>query len=325
LRIVLSAVAFLSLFLFGPPAEAGPVLDRIKAANTLRCGAEERPGLFKIERDGRARGLLLEMCRAIALSVLPPDGKIEFHGYESAKSFDAVRNNADDVYFLTFGEITEQDLADRLAIGPTVYNITVTVMVPDSAPVKTLADLQQKSICFLESSTGERALDVWFGARNSDFQRRGFREEVELYDSYNAQYCLGLAGESTILARQRLQPQVKHFASRILSEPLAVVPLMATTPVADGEWSTAVAYAVQTVIAAEVPANHWFGGGLAAFKAPGKALGLREDWQKSVVETVGSYDQMYRRTLGEDSPMRLPRGVNAQVRDGGLLLAPWAD
>ena len=306
------------------PAHAGAILDRIKATNTLKCGAEERPGLFGIGQNGRGHGMLLEICRAVALAVLPPDGKIEFHAYESEKSFDLVRKNEDDLYFLSYGEIQENELADRLALGPTVFNMAVTVMVPDTTPIKTLADLKDQSICYAESGNGERALDAWFAARKIDFQRRGFREDVELRDSYKVQYCLGLAGEATELAKVRLEPKVKPFESRILSEPLAIFPIMATTPVSDGEWTAAVSYVLHTLVVASLPKTDYFAG-LGAFKAPEKALGLRENWQKSIVETVGSYDKIYRRNLGEDSPMKLPRGPNAQVRDGGLLMAPWVD
>ena len=54
----------------------------------------------------------------------------------------------------------------------------------------------------------------------------------------------------------------------------------------------------------------------------GKALGLDEKWAYTIVKQLGNYGELYERNLGMGSPMKLPRGMNALARDGGLLYAP---
>src|ERR1700690_527978 len=82
-------------------AVAGPVIDRVKARGVVRCGSGEGPGLARATGQGRWTGLNVDVCRGIAAAVLGSPDRIEYHEYETPKQFDAVRNQVDDVYFLT--------------------------------------------------------------------------------------------------------------------------------------------------------------------------------------------------------------------------------
>ena len=306
-------------------AHAGSVLDRIRAQGVIRCGGEPRPGLVSVRPDGRAMGLFLDICRAIGAAVLGPEGRLEFHQYDSSKAYDAVRNGSDDVYFLSGAEILEEDLAGKVLPGPAVFYETTAVMVADNSPVRQLADLAGKPICFSLGSNAERHLDAWFAAHHLDFNHMGYQEDVELYDTYNVQVCRGLAGEVTTLAEVRLDGGVNHLHSRILPEPLAAFPIVAATGTQDAEWSAIVAWVVQTLVRAEIPAVKWASSGLDSLRIPAAELQLEKDWQQRVVKAVGSYDDIYRHNLGDGSPYKLPRGLNALREDGGLFIAPYLD
>ena len=57
----------------------------------------------------------------------------------------------------------------------------------------------------------------------------------------------------------------------------------------------------------------------------GAGLGLPAAWQKAVVDRVGSYSDIFRRTLGAGSPLKLEQGLNRRIGDGGVLVAPFRD
>jgi len=307
-------------------AHAGIVVDRIKAQGVVRCGGEPRPGLVSVRPDGRAMGLYLDVCRAIAAAVLGPTGRLEFRQYDSSKAYDTVRNGNDDVYFLSGAEILEENLAGKVLPGPPVFYETTAVMVADNSPVHQLADLAGKPICFSLGSNAERHLEGWFAAHHLDFNHMGYQEDVELYDTYNAQVCHGLAAEATTLAEVRLDGGVNHLRSRILPESLATFPILAATGTQDAEWSAIVAWVVHTLVRAELPEAKWAASGLDSLRIPAPELHLDQDWQKRVIGAVGSYGDIYRRNLGEGSPYKLTRGANnASVREGGLLIAPYLD
>jgi general L-amino acid transport system substrate-binding protein len=54
----------------------------------------------------------------------------------------------------------------------------------------------------------------------------------------------------------------------------------------------------------------------------GAGLGLEGDWVVRIVRAVGNYGEIFARNLGEKSPLKIPRGYNAQWRQGGLQYAP---
>ena len=70
MRLFASLLLLALLACAAAPAAAGPILDRIKAEGVVRCGGVGRPGLVEIAPDGQARGLELDLCRAIASVVL---------------------------------------------------------------------------------------------------------------------------------------------------------------------------------------------------------------------------------------------------------------
>ena len=85
------------------PAHAGR-LDRVKAAGVVHCGATQRPGLFEVGADGAARGLLVDLCRAIGVAAAGPATGAIMSVYDADASYDALRAGRDDVFFLTESE-----------------------------------------------------------------------------------------------------------------------------------------------------------------------------------------------------------------------------
>jgi len=322
LRLVAAA---LLLALTAPGAHAGTVLDRVRHDGVVRCGGEARPGLMKIGTDGHSAGLLLDLCRAIGAAVLGPDGRFEFHQYESSKSYDAVRNNEDDVFFLSATEMAEEGLTGKVLPGPPVFFETTAVMVSEASPAQHLSDLAGKPICFPIARNGARHLEAWFADHKLDYIRMGFQADVEMNDAYNVQVCKGLAGEITTLAEVGIDGGVNHLKSRILPETLAAFPILAATGTRDAEWAAVVAWAVHTLQRAEVGTTYWRTGGAESLPVEADDLKLPKDWQKRVVGAAGSYADIYQRNLGDGSPYHLPRGPNAAWQNGGILLAPYID
>jgi general L-amino acid transport system substrate-binding protein len=320
-----AVAALLLSVLCQPAAHAGAVLRRVASDGVVRCGGVPRPGLVEVRPDGRAEGLLLDLCRAIAAAVLPATGRLEFRQYDSAKAFDAVRHGNDDVFFLTASEIVSEGLAGKILPGPPVFYETTGVMVAESSNAQRLADLKGEPICIPQGASAERHLEAWFGTHQLDFVRMGFREEVEMVDAYNVQMCHAVAGEATALAEMRLDGGVNKLRSRILPEPLTAFPIMAATGTKDAQWGAVVAWTMHTLVRAETPESHWSAGGVNALPIEAPKLGLAKDWQKHVISAVGSYGDIYRRNLGDGSSYKLPRGLNAPWRDGGLMLAPYSE
>ena len=54
----------------------------------------------------------------------------------------------------------------------------------------------------------------------------------------------------------------------------------------------------------------------------GEGIGLTNDWAYRIVKHVGNYGEMFERNVGEGSPLKIKRGLNALWTKGGLQYAP---
>ena len=57
---------------------------------------------------------------------------------------------------------------------------------------------------------------------------------------------------------------------------------------------------------------------------PGTAarrLGLDEEWAYNEIKAVGNYGEIFERNVGQQSALKLPRGLNNLWNKGGLMYA----
>ena len=53
----------------------------------------------------------------------------------------------------------------------------------------------------------------------------------------------------------------------------------------------------------------------------GEELGLDNKWAYNIIRQVGNYEESYEKHVGENTPLKLARGVNALWSNGGILYA----
>jgi general L-amino acid transport system substrate-binding protein len=54
----------------------------------------------------------------------------------------------------------------------------------------------------------------------------------------------------------------------------------------------------------------------------GEQLGLTKDWVHRIVKHVGNYGESFERNVGQGSPLKIARGLNALWTKGGIMYAP---
>jgi len=54
----------------------------------------------------------------------------------------------------------------------------------------------------------------------------------------------------------------------------------------------------------------------------GEQLGLTKDWAHRIIKQVGNYGEVFDRNVGQDSPLKIARGLNNLWTKGGIQYAP---
>lgn len=290
----------------------GGTIGRVRSDNILRCAAEPRPGFAGVGDDGRITGLAVDLCRAIAIAILGPAGRIELNLVVAESEFVPLRHGAADVALLSGATIAEHRLGPSLLPGPVVFIDPIAVMVPASSPAQSVHDLDGRTVCVLIASPGQRTLEAALATERINVSRLAFAEDVEMLDAYNVGNCEAVVDHATRLAGMRRSAGINHLQSRILAPPLALTPVFAATPVNDGAWAALVSWTVQLLIAADDKPSPW----RATAAAP--LADLRAGWLTDVQVRLGTYAAMRDRHVGTHSPLGLTAWPNAPWPDGLL-------
>jgi general L-amino acid transport system substrate-binding protein len=148
-------------------------------------------------------------------------------------------------------------------------------------------------------------------------------------------------GRCDVFTGDRLMLSSNRSIAKVPADYVVLPDLLAKSPLGpmvrqgDDQWLNIVKWVVNVTILAEekklTRANVEAGRGskdpevarmLGGTPGMSKQMGLADDWALQVIRQVGNYAEIYDRTLGEHSSLKLPRGLNALWNDGGLLYSP---
>jgi general L-amino acid transport system substrate-binding protein len=220
-------------------AKAQTVHDRVREEKILYCGADLRPGFFDIERDGKASGLAVDICRALAVAVVGPSGRIVFQADEPERLRERLLDRTTELAFIEEDDAAEHS-APEVALLGAIFDDPVAVMVAVTSPIKDITDLSNTRVCLMIGSAAQRALDAFDAQHNLHVARLAFEEDVEMLDAYNAQHCEAAVGQVSRLEDMRQTRGINHLESRLLPTNLAYIRLQAAIAKGDARWAAAV-------------------------------------------------------------------------------------
>ena len=126
-------------------------------------------------------------------------------------------------------------------------------------------------------------------------------------------------------------------AHAVLPEIISKEPLGPVVRQGDDQWADIVRWSLNAMIAAEefgISSDNVASMAesatspevkrlLGVEKLQGReGLGLAADWAVAIISQVGNYGEVFEANLGDNTPLGIPRGLNAQWKDGGLLYSP---
>jgi general L-amino acid transport system substrate-binding protein len=313
-------------------AQAESRLEIVKARGYLNCGVGgDLTGFSQVNSKGQWSGLDVEFCSAMAASIFGSKDAVKFRNLTAADRFKALQDGDVDVLMRsTVWTLTrDADLGVRFA-GVLFYD-GQGFLVPRNHAISSVLELSGASVCVLPGSSGERLVNDFFGQRKMRVQLVMSEKWDQLVQTYAAGGCTVLTGDISGLAaeRSRFTMPADHL---LLPEIVNKEPVGPAVKRGDEQWFSVVRWNYMALIAAEelglTSANvdtmktstlldvRRFLGLEADLGAP---LGLARDWAYQIVKQVGSYAEIFDRTLGAGSPLKLDRGLNNIWTKGGLM------
>lgn len=304
-----------------------PTLEAVRKRGYLRCGVHQGlPGFAFRDVQGVWRGLDVDMCRAVAAATLGDSGKARFVTLTTANRFRALQDGGVDVLVRNTSWTYARDAGLGLSFTAVTYFDGQGFLAPRALGLSSAEELGGAHICVLAGADSQDNVLDFFRARGLQVTPVVVASEDEarrLYET-EGQGCDAISTDISGLAALRSQLN-NPGAHAILPNVISKEPLGPVVRQDDPVWADIVRWTVYaTLLAEELGLNQrtveqaretavdpetrrllGVDGDLGAL------LGLKADWAYQVVRQVGAYHEIFRRDVGEDSPLKLDRGLNA--------------
>jgi general L-amino acid transport system substrate-binding protein len=313
-------------------------LEDVQSRGTLRCGVNgEVPGLSLRAPDGTWSGLDVDFCRAVAAAVLGDADKVEFVPVSTADRFDVLREGEIDLLARNTTWTLSRDLDLEIMFAATLYYDGQGFMVRRETNTLSALELSNRSVCALADTTAPDNARRYFTRNQMNLELKEFPDIKDAVKAYLAGDCYALTSDHSQLHAMRAGLNAAS-AHRILPEVISKEPLAPAVRRDDARWFDIVRWTLFTLVNAEEAGIDSSNVAQVQTRArsgetrllldldgtSGALLGLSKGWGLRVIEQVGNYGEIFARNLGDDSPLKIKRGLNALWRDGGILYAPPA-
>ncbi len=319
-----------------PAAQTGSLLDTVKSRGKVICGVNNQlPGFGVVDQNGSYAGFDIDFCKAVAAAVFGDANAVEYKYASSNDRFTLVKTGEIDVLFRNSTWTTTRDSAEvGMEFMPVNFYDGQGMIVRKDSGIKTIEDMDGATVCVQSGTTTELNLADYFRARGLEFEPVVFEDNDKTLAAYDEGRCDGFTTDKSglVASQTKMQVPADHM---ILEDTMSKEPLSGAVSQGDPAWADAVRWVVYGLIQAEesgvTSANvqemlksedPTIKRLLGVEGDLGSKLGLPNDYMVKVIEQVGNYGEIWNRNLGPDTPFNLPRGLNAQWTDGGLLYTP---
>lgn len=312
-------------------------LATIKARGELSCGVHTGlPGFSSMNSKGQWVGIDAEFCRAVASAVLGDPTKVRYVPLSVTQRFTALQTGEVDLLSRNSTWTMQRDT--QLGISFTVVNFYdgQGFLVKKKANIKSVKDLDGARICFLNGTQTAITLGDYFRKNNLKFRPVFMDDLKSVILAYTEGRCDAYSTDASQLSSIRVNDMKNPEEHAVLPIRISKSPLGPVVRQGDDQWRNLVSWVHYAMIIAEelgvtsknVDSPEFDNVGEAQRllgknkQNLGTGIGLDPQWAYRVIKYVGNYGEIFDKTLGKDSFLKLDRGQNALWSDGGLQYAP---
>ena len=318
-------------------SEAGAVLDKVKAANTLRCGVGGSvPTFSRVDSKGEWTGLDVDYCRAVAAAVLGDPTKVTFVPLSLQQRFTALQSG--EVDMLARDSVVNLTRDTSLGVMSVVTNFYTGAgfIVRRDLKIKSSDQMNNATFCISQGNSALGTLADLMKKKNLQYKVVQLEKFQETFQAFLAGRCeAAIAGAADLAGAQvMMAPNPADYV--VLDEVMSNDPYSLYVTRGDWEWFTIVRWVHNGLVEAEVrgisqsnvrqlaesSADVTVKRMLGTQDDLGKLLGLNKDWLVKVIEAVGNYGEIFDRHFGAKSVLKMGRGQNDLATRGGLMYSP---
>jgi general L-amino acid transport system substrate-binding protein len=271
----------------------------------------------------------------VAAAVLGDKDAVEFRSSTTTDRFPILQSGEVDLLVRQTTWTLSRDTSLGFDFGPTIFYDGQGMMVRKDSGIETLEDLDGGSVCVATGTTTEKNLADVFRLLDIQYEAVVFDDQGDTTRSaFEEGRCDGYTTDkSGLVSGLALFDNSDDYM--ILAETMSKEPLGPLVRHGDDNWFDIVKWSVFCTFQAEElgitseNVDEMLGSDdpvilntLGVEGDLGQAMGLNNDFCYQIIKQMGNYEEIYNASLGPDTQFNLPRGLNAQWTDGGLLYSP---
>ncbi len=331
---VFASVALVSMT--AAQAYAGETFDDVKEKGFIQCGVNGSglPGFGIVNDEGTWEGLDVDFCKAMAVAVFNDPEAVKYTPLTAKERFTALQSGEIDVLSRNTTWTATRDTALGLDFVGINYYDGQGFLVPSELGVQSAHELDGASVCVQTGTTTELNLADFFRENSMEYEAVVFETTNEMMPAYLAGRCDVFTTDRSGLYAERTKFD-NPDAHVILPEVISKEPLGPVVRHGDNEWGDVARWTLLAMIEAEelgvtsenvdemreTSGNPNIRRLLGVEGEIGEGIGLPADFGYQIVKQIGNYGESFERNVGQDSALKIDRGINAQWKDGGLMYA----
>jgi ABC-type amino acid transport/signal transduction systems, periplasmic component/domain len=316
-------------------AAQADTLQTVRDRGEVHCGVTTGfAGFSAPDSQGRWTGLDVDVCRAVAAAVFADASKFKAIPLNAQQRFTALQSGEIDLLARNTTVTQQRDTALGVIHAGINFYDGQGFLVPKSLGVKSAKELNDASVCMQQGTTNENTMADWARAHDVKYKPVVFDQFNEVVSAFAAGRCDVFTTDASGLASIRISRLENPNDYVVLPEIISKEPLGPFVRQGDDAWLNVVKWTLHAMVAAEElgitsanvdemrkSQNPDVRRLLGVTEGAGKNMGLDDTWAYNIVKQVGNYGESFERNVGQESPLKIQRGLNALWTNGGLMYA----
>ncbi len=310
-------------------------LDDVKQRGVLKCGVNSGlPGFSNPDDKGVWKGLDVDLCRGIAAAVFNDADKVQYIPLNAKERLTALQSGEIDVLSRNTTWTSSRDTELGVNFTGINYYDGQGFLINKNLGVTSAKELDGAAICIQSGTTTELNVADYFRRNGIGYSAVVFDTSEQTVQGLEAGRCDVLTSDLSQLYALRIKLS-KPDEAVALPEVISKEPLGPSVRQGDDQWFNIVKWThfamvnaeelgltkanVDSMKNSENPDIRRLLGLEADF---GKGMGLDKEWAYRIIKLVGNYGEIFEANVGQGSPLKIDRGLNALWTEGGLQYAP---
>ena len=316
-------------------------LDDVKSKGHVQCGVNTGlAGFAAPDSAGKWTGFDVDYCKAVAAAIFGEvtDANLKYTPTTAKERFTALQSGEIDLLARNTTWTIERDTKLGLNFaGVNYYDGQGFMITAKKLPgVNSALQLSGASVCVQTGTTTEKNLADYFATNKMEYKPVVFEKLDEVNATYDQGGCDVYTTDQSGLysIRLTLAAPDDHV---VLKEIISKEPLGPAVRQGDDQWLDIVKWVSNALIVAEelgvtqANVDEMKNSpnpeirrllGVEQGTSIGTDLGLTNEWAYNVIKAVGNYGEVFERNIGQDTPLKIARGLNQLWTKGGIQYAP---